>query len=126
MRKEIEEQALIYRKTANRPLSDFQVRVNDAAIELALGQPSLLRKGNRGELLERARRKVADDGYCPLRLRCIGVESATKCTRMKQWRKSCGFNVTNVCPGIMEIVLGLITVEFLRIISAFLVNRILL
>ena len=63
MRKEIEEQALIFRKIANRPLSDFQVRVNHAAIELALGQPSLLRKGNRGELLEKACRKVADDGY---------------------------------------------------------------
>ena len=46
MRKEIEEQAVIYRKTAN---SDFQIRVNAAAVELALGQPSLLRKGNRGD-----------------------------------------------------------------------------
>ena len=64
MRKEIEEQAVIYRKVANRPLSDFQIRVNAAAIELALSEPNLLRKGNRGELLERARKKVADDGYC--------------------------------------------------------------
>lgn len=64
VRKEIEEQAVIYRKTTNRPLSDFEIRVNDAAVELAVGEPSLLRKGNRGELLERARKKVADDGYC--------------------------------------------------------------
>ena len=64
MRKEIEEQAVIYHKTANRPLNDFEIRVNDAAIELAVGDPSLLRKGNRGELLDKARKKVADDGYC--------------------------------------------------------------
>ena len=48
MRKEIEEQAVIYHKTANRPLNDFEIRVNDAAIELAVGDPSLLRKGNHG------------------------------------------------------------------------------
>ena len=64
MRKEIEEQTLIYRKIANRPLSDFQVHVNDAAIEQALGHPSLLRKGNCGKLLKKACTKVADDGYC--------------------------------------------------------------
>ena len=64
MRKEIEEQALIYHKIANRPPSDFQVNVNHAAIALPLGQPSLLRKGNHGELLEKARQKVANDGYC--------------------------------------------------------------
>ena len=43
-------------------MSDFQLRVNEAAIELALVQPSLIRK--RGELLENARKKAADDGYC--------------------------------------------------------------
>ena len=55
---------MIYRKTANRTLTDFENRVNDAAVELALGEPRLLRKGNRGELLDKARKKVADDGYC--------------------------------------------------------------
>ena len=43
-------------------MSDFQLCVNEAAIELALAEPSLIRK--RGELLENARKKVADDGYC--------------------------------------------------------------
>ena len=62
VRQEITDQAIIFRKTTNRPLSDFQLRVNEAAIELALAQPSLVRK--RGELLEMARKKVADDGYC--------------------------------------------------------------
>ena len=59
---EITQQATIFRRTSNRPLSDFQLHVNEAAIELALTQPSLIRK--RGELLENARKKVADDGYC--------------------------------------------------------------
>ena len=59
---EITQQATIFRRTSNQPLSDFQLRVNEAAIELALAQPSLIRK--RGELLENARKKVADDGYC--------------------------------------------------------------
>lgn len=34
MRKEIKDQAVRYRKTANHPLSDFQIRVNAAAVEL--------------------------------------------------------------------------------------------
>lgn len=61
-RKEIEEQAIIYRKTINRPLTDIHLKVNESAKELALSQPKLVRK--RGELLEKARKKVADDGYC--------------------------------------------------------------
>ena len=62
VRQEITDQAIIFQKSTNRPLSDFQLHVNEAAIELALAQPSLVRK--RGELLEMARKKVADDGYC--------------------------------------------------------------
>ena len=58
----MDHQAIIYRKTTNRPLSNFQCKVNEAAIELALAQPNLVRK--RGELLTKARRKVSDDGYC--------------------------------------------------------------
>ncbi len=50
---EIQDQAAIFRKTTNRPLTEFQVCVNDAAFELALSQPDLLRKGNRGILLDR-------------------------------------------------------------------------
>ena len=37
--------------------------MNSAAAQLALHDPSLVHKGNRGTLLERARRKVADDGF---------------------------------------------------------------
>lgn len=59
-RKEIAEQAIIFRKNS---LTPFQVRVNEAAIELALLQPTLIAKGNRGSLLEKARKKVAEDGY---------------------------------------------------------------
>lgn len=60
MRKEIEQLAVLYRKTTNRPLSEFQHRINDAAIQIAHSDPSLLRKGNRGE---KARLKVAEDKY---------------------------------------------------------------
>lgn len=63
MKHEIREQAIIYRKTANRPLSNFQMLVNEAAVEIAVSQPSLTRKGNRGILLEKARQLVADNGY---------------------------------------------------------------
>ena len=55
-RAEIKEQALIYRKS---PLTDFQESVNAAAIELALQNPSLVRKGNRGDLLELARKQAS-------------------------------------------------------------------
>ena len=61
--KNLKKNVLIYHKIANSALSDFHIRVNDAAIELAFGQPGLLRKGNRGEMLEKAHRKVADDEY---------------------------------------------------------------
>ena len=72
------------RKNANRPLSNFQVCVNAAAVELALGEPRLLRKGNRGELLEKARKKVADDGYCfkkgKSRSKIYGSSDDSECT----------------------------------------------
>ena len=42
-------------------MKDFEKLVNDAAIELCLADVSLLDK--RGELLQKARKKVADDGY---------------------------------------------------------------
>ena len=44
-------------------LSNFQKRVNDAAAEIALKEPKLVRKGNRGELLAKARQLVSDEGY---------------------------------------------------------------
>ena len=58
---EIKQQAILFRKSINRPLTDFQVRVNKAAVELALSQPCLIRKRN--DLLNMARKKVADSGY---------------------------------------------------------------
>lgn len=61
-KKEIEEQATIYRNPKNCPLTDFHIRVNEAAKQLAVSKQSLVRK--RGELLELARKKVADEGYC--------------------------------------------------------------
>ena len=60
-RKEIQDQAVIYQKN---PLTEFQIQVNSAAAEVALLQPSLFQKGNRGLLLEKARKMVADQGYC--------------------------------------------------------------
>ena len=57
---EVRHQASIFRK---EPLTCYQVKVNEAASKIALSQPDLLQKGNGGILLERARKKVADDGY---------------------------------------------------------------
>lgn len=57
---EIKRQAIIFQKV---PLTQFQTKVNDAAFQIALSQPSLLKKGNRGKLLEKARKLVADEGY---------------------------------------------------------------
>ena len=56
----VREQAMIYRKPK---LTHFQQMVNTAATELALHNPVLIQKGNRGELLERARSKVSTEGY---------------------------------------------------------------
>lgn len=55
MKEDLVEQSILF-KTPN--LSEFQKKVNSAAAELALCEPSLVRKGNRGVLLERARRKA--------------------------------------------------------------------
>ena len=60
-KQEIAEQALIY-KTEKRELTEFEKKVNEAAVELCLKDTTLLR--THGELLEKARKKVADDGYC--------------------------------------------------------------
>lgn len=51
---EIKRQAIIYRKS---PLTKFQAKVNEAAI-----YPNQT-FGNRGELLEKSRKLVADEGY---------------------------------------------------------------
>ena len=60
MKLDILQQATIF-KAPN--LSKFQEKVNAAASELALTDPYLVRKGNRGILLECARKKVCDDGF---------------------------------------------------------------
>ncbi len=57
----IAEQATINKKTEKRELTEFEKKVNEAAVELYLRNANLLRK--RGDLLEKARKKVADDGY---------------------------------------------------------------
>ena len=38
-REEIKQQALIYKKVDNRPLTSFQSSVNEAAVSLALSNP---------------------------------------------------------------------------------------
>ena len=56
----ITEEATIY-KTTKRELKEFEKQVNAAAVELCLNNVRLLSR--RGELLEMARKKVADEGY---------------------------------------------------------------
>lgn len=56
---EIEEQAILFHK----PKSEYHMKVNKAAIDIGKSKPHLVRKGNRGELLDLARKKVADEGY---------------------------------------------------------------
>lgn len=45
----IAEMATIYKKTTARPLTNYQKRINQAAIHLCLKNPGMLRK--RGELI---------------------------------------------------------------------------
>ena len=56
----IKEQSVIYHTTG---LTDFQKKVNAAAAEIALRDPTLVHKGNRGKLLDLARQQVSGDGY---------------------------------------------------------------
>ena len=60
VRDDLLERSMIFH-SAN--LSNFQQKVNAAAAEIALSEPKLVRKGNRGILLEKARQKVSDEGY---------------------------------------------------------------
>lgn len=60
-KKEIENQAILFKKNLNSHLTDFQIRINRAAIELAHSKTHLVRK--RDELLNMARKKFAVDGY---------------------------------------------------------------
>ncbi len=54
------QQSMIYRKSN---LTSFQKRVNEAAAQIAVHKPKLIRKGQRGELLELARERVSQEGF---------------------------------------------------------------
>ena len=60
VREDLLERSIIYH---SENLSNFQKRVNDAAAEIALKEPKLVRKGNRGTLLVKARQVVSEEGY---------------------------------------------------------------
>ena len=55
------EMARIFTKESSRPLSKYQKQINAEAGSLAVADPSLLCK--RGELLDRAREVVVENGY---------------------------------------------------------------
>ena len=59
----IEDYGTFYRKSSIRPLTEFQKRVNEAAIDMCMKKPRLMRELKRGDLLEMARKKVAEDGF---------------------------------------------------------------
>ena len=44
----------------HKPKSEFHTKVNEAAIAICRQKPHLVRKGQRGELLDLAREKVAE------------------------------------------------------------------
>lgn len=60
-KQQIANESIIY-KAGKRKLKEFETKVNAAAVELCLRDVTLLKR--RGELLEKARKKVAEDGYC--------------------------------------------------------------
>ncbi|KAG2218357.1 hypothetical protein INT45_012499 [Circinella minor] len=53
--------ATIYGKNSSRPLTSYESSINEAAIQLALDNPSLL--VNKGNLFELAKKKLLDSGY---------------------------------------------------------------
>ncbi|KAJ8660295.1 hypothetical protein O0I10_003752 [Lichtheimia ornata] len=53
--------ATIYGKRSSRPLTGYEKAINEAAVHLALQDPSLV--VNKGDLFERAKRKLLMDGY---------------------------------------------------------------
>lgn len=60
-KQQIANKSIIY-KADKRKLKEVEKKVNAAAVELCLKDVTLLKR--RGELLEKARKKVAEDGYC--------------------------------------------------------------
>lgn len=59
----IREEATIYRKTAHRPLSKYQMHINAASVQLCLNNPTLLLNWRVLDLLELARSKVIEEGF---------------------------------------------------------------
>ena len=59
---EIKDKAVIYRKENKRPLSEFQKKMNAAAVQIALRDPSVL--AARNMLLNAAREKVINIQVC--------------------------------------------------------------
>lgn len=57
---EVREAAKIYRKESSRPLNEYQKQINEAARDICLKNPTMLR--NRARLLEAAR-EVVDSTY---------------------------------------------------------------
>ena len=53
--------ATIYKKESARPLSNYQKRINQAAIDICLKNPGMLKK--RQALIDAARRKILVDGF---------------------------------------------------------------
>ena len=58
---QLREEARIYRKEAKRPLSSNQKKMNDAAEQICLENPSMLRK--RSDLIEAARSRIIEEGF---------------------------------------------------------------
>ena len=58
---QVREEARIYRKEAKRPLSSYQKKMNDAAEQICLENPSMLRK--RSDLVEAARSRIIEEGF---------------------------------------------------------------
>ena len=59
--KQIREEARIYRKESKRPLSLYQKKMNAAAEEICLVNPSMLVK--RSDLVEAARVRIIEEGF---------------------------------------------------------------
>lgn len=56
---EFQDQATLFQK----PKTDYQIKVNEAAKIISGSKSYLVRKGNRGEQLDLAYKKVAEEGY---------------------------------------------------------------
>ena len=78
----IEDHGTFYRKSSIRPLSEFQKHVNEAAIDMCMKKPRLMRELKRGDLLEMARKKVAEKGKS--RSKVYGMEAMSSERALKR------------------------------------------